>query len=308
MRDRSRRCMCFAFLLGAFLAGRAYGSGGALPAIGGVPAPVTADLSHIVAAREGPLSAEAFSIYRWDRFPTVLILDMADFEAQNRMFSRLAFYLEKVGFRGRLLTNAQLKGKHGWNAHDYGAEGLAAFFEAADRAHFRLNPEELLLEDIALREGILLRTGGSVAAGQGGVLSISRASSLYERRLLLAHESYHGVFFASPEYQRFCFDLWDAATADERRFMVALLAVLGYDSSDRYLSVNEFQAYLLQQPSSMAAAYFRRVASLLADSSDAPGVEQALPGLLDDEKKLEGFLQTHFAMTAGGAYSTAEAQ
>lgn len=303
MRVVLKLSTCAALVFGAIVRARAAG----LPAIGQVPAPAEADLSEVVSSSEAVHSAGVFSLYRWDRFPTILIFDMADFEVQNRMFSRLAFYLEKIGYRGRLLTNAELEGKHGWNAHDYGAEGLAAFFEAADRARFRLNPEELLLEEIALKEGILVRSGAAVRPGRGGLLSICRGSSVYERRLLLAHESYHGVFFASPEYQRFCFDLWDAAGSEERRFMIALLAVLGYDSQDRYLAVNEFQAYLLQQPSSQAAAYFRRVASLLGGDSGAPSVEEVLPGLLDSERRLEGFLRSHFSMSAGGAYTMRQA-
>ena len=274
-----------------------------LPAIEAVPAPVSAGLAAIVADRDGPLDADTFTLYRWDRFPTILIFDMADFEVQNRMFSRLAFYLEKNGYRGRLLSDAQLEGKHGWNAHDYGAEGLAAFFSAAARASFLLDPEELLLEDIAIREGILVRQGESIAAGEGGVLSICRNSSYYERRLLLAHESYHGIFFASAEYSRYCFEVWSEASPEERRFMRTLLWALSYDSSDRYLAVNEFQAYLLQQPSSMAAAYFKRVAAILRDPKEAPPVELVVPQLLGSERKLESFLKANYGIAAGGAYT-----
>jgi hypothetical protein len=251
----------------------------------------------------GKLDEGQFELYRWDRFPSILVFDMADFQVQNRMFSRLAFYLEKIGFRGRLLTNAELEGRHGWNAHDYGADGLAAFFDAAARADLRLNPEEYLLENIAIREGILIRSGRTVAPGQGGVLSICRESSIYERRLLLAHESYHGIFFASKEYRRFCFALWAEARPEERSFMVALLRVLGYDSSYRYLAVNEFQAYLLQQPSNMAASYFKRVAVLIQESPNAPAVDRVLPQLLESERRLEAFLKEKYGIAAGGAYS-----
>ena len=39
---------------------------------------------------------------------------------------------------------------------------------------------------------------------QGAILSISRSSSKYERILLLAHESYHGVYFCSVKYRDLC--------------------------------------------------------------------------------------------------------
>ena len=43
--------------------------------------------------------------------------------AQGWMLSRLAFFLGKRGYRGQLLTDARLSGKHDCNAHDYGGEG-----------------------------------------------------------------------------------------------------------------------------------------------------------------------------------------
>ena len=64
--------------------------------------------------------------------------------------------------------------------------------------------------------------------------------------------------------------------------------VLGYDATDHYLVVNEFQAYLLQPPSRYAAAYFR-------------GVDEALPVCLSSERTLEGFLRSHYSLLAGGA-------
>jgi hypothetical protein len=266
----------------------------------------------------------AFELYRWDRFPAVLVFDMADFAEQDRMFSRLAFFIEKRGYRGRLLMDAQLAGKHGWNAHDYGSEGLAAFFSAAAKARFPLDAEELLLRGIALREGIIARgdaTGGAAAAGEvggasqaaeflpgfGAVLSISRSSSKYERNLLLSHESYHGVYFCSEEYRALCDRLWNEAPASERLFMTRLLGALGYDPGSRDLVVNEFQAYLLQQPRSVAASYFERVGKLVADQAGVPTAAEVLPALLKDEAVLEDFLRSRFSIEAGGAVLEPEA-
>jgi hypothetical protein len=284
-----------------------------LPDIDEVPAPASASLSSIE-DQGGPLpGGEAFSLYRWDRFPAVLIFDLADFPAQNRMFSRLAFYLEKSGYRGRLLSDSQLAGRHGWNAHDYGPAGLASFFNAAETARFPLDAEELLLRAIALREGIIVagdtaQGGGTFVPGAGAVLSISRSSSKYERILLLAHESYHGIYFCSKEYQELCARIWKSAPAAERLFMTRLLGALGYDATSRDLVVNEFQAYLLQQPRSMAAAYFERVGKLLTDAAGNPAASDAMPGLMKDESTLEAFLRSRYGIRAGGAYAKAGAE
>jgi hypothetical protein len=242
-----------------------------------------------------------------DRLSPVLVIDLADFPEQDRMFSRLAFFLEKRGYRGRLLSDEELAGKHGWNAHDYGPEGLASFFAKAAASRFPLDAEELLLRGLALREGLIAQEGETFIPGSGAILSISGSSSKYERILLLAHESYHGIYFCSEEYRNLCAKTWAAAPASERRFMARLLEYLGYDGSDHGLLVNEFQAYLLQQPRSMAAAYFERVGKLIANEEGIPGAADVLPSLLKDERTLEAFLTARYGIAAGGAYRKTEA-
>ena len=210
--------------------------------------PLVASLQAVLASPIAAADNLGFDVYRWDRFPSILVLDFADFQIQDKMFSRLAFFLEKRGFRGRLLDDSTLEKLHGWNAHDYGSAGLASFFNAAQRLGFVLSLEELSLRDLALEEGILTMVRDRYAPGVGGVLSISRSSSAIERRLLLTHESFHGIFFASAEYRAFCFQLWDSLDPRARSFFVKFLNELGYDGDSRYLAVNEFQAYLMQQP------------------------------------------------------------
>ena len=203
-------------------------------------------------------------------------------------------------------SDTQLAGKHGWNAHDYGPDGLASFFNAAAATRFPLDPEETLLRGIALREGIVTRRGDSLGPGSGAILSISRSSSKYERILLLAHESYHGVYFCMAKYRELCARTWAAAPASERRFMRRLLEYLGYDDSDSSLVVNEFQAYLLQQPRSMAPAYFERMGKLIANAEGVPEAAEVMPHLLKDEAVLEAFLMSHYAIGAGGVAPSAE--
>jgi len=290
------------FIAFAALSLSAFAQGATLPSIEDVPEPACASLASIEAGALAPAPGAAFAIHRWDRVPKVIVLDMADFAEQDRMFSRLAFFLEKAGFRGRLLTDAELAGKHGWNAHDYGPDGLASFFTKAAATRFPLDPEELLLRSLALREGLISREGASFVPGSGAVLSLSRSSSKYERILLLAHESFHGVYFCSEEYRALCARLWSEAPVQERRFMRRLLRALGYDASDPGLVVNEFQAYLLQQPGSMAAAYFERVGKLFANEAGVPTPAVVLPSLLKDEKILDAFVGSRYGIEAGGAY------
>lgn len=260
--------------------------------------PLIASLDAILATQPARWRSPSLETYRWDRFPDILVLDTIDFSRQDRMFTRLAYFLEKRGFRGRLLRNAELAGRHGWNAHDYGPQGLASFFNAVEDARFPLNTEELALRTLAMEQGILARVGGRYQPGRGGILSLSRSSSSIERRYLLTHESFHGVFFSSPEYRDFCFQLWDSLAAEERSFYMTFLDFLGYDTTDRFLVVNEFQAYLMQQPLDYAASYFERFIRLFPENGSGTSADPAW--MVASARTLDAFLQSRFGFGAGG--------
>ena len=236
-------------------------------------------------------------VFRWDLFPDILVIDTINFHVQDRLFTRLAYFIEKKGFRGELMTNLQLAGRHGWNAHDYGPDGLVSFYNAASASAFPLNPEEKALKSLALREQILIPNGGELEPGRGGILAISRSSSAIERRYLLTHESFHGIFFSSQEYRVFCLTLWDSLPSSERRFYTQFLDSLGYDGSDRFLAVNEFQAYLMQQPIEYAPSYFARFLARFDEPGTGGAVEAS--GLVATAKVLDGFLHSHFEIRAG---------
>ena len=114
-----------------------------------LPSPITASLEQILDTGPAAWRTATIEVYRWDLFPDILIMDTVGFAVQDRMFTRLAYFLEKQGWRGKLLGNARLAGRHGWNAHDYGPEGLAAFFSAVKESNFPLNPEEQALRQLA---------------------------------------------------------------------------------------------------------------------------------------------------------------
>jgi hypothetical protein len=70
--------------------------------------------------------------------------------------------------------------------------------------------------------------------------------------------------------------------------------------------VNEFQAYLLQQPKSMSPVYFERMGKLIANAEGVPEAAEVMPHLLKDEAVLEAFLMSNYAIGAGGIAPSAE--
>lgn len=196
-----------------------------------------------------------YELFSWTRFPEILIMDTASYRVQSRFFKRLAFFVEKRGYRGRLVSNEEFDDLHGFNAHDYRAEDLARFFQAAREELFTLNLEEELLKEILLHNGII-RDEGTISPGRGGILSISRSSDPLLRRRLLTHECYHGLFFSLPEFRQAAIEAWEQLSENEKEFWRLFFRWVGYDTEDPYLTVNEYQAYLFQQPRSGVQYYF----------------------------------------------------
>jgi hypothetical protein len=220
--------------------------------------PLPADLGTILRYPTALWRSPDHELFRWTLYPQVLVIDTSDYATQARFFKRLAFFVEKEDFRGQLLTDEELAGRHGYNAHNYNGEGLAAFFTRAASTAFALTSEEELLREIVLAEGIIVRDGAGYAPGRGGILSVSQESKGFPglRELLVTHEAYHGVYYGNAEYVSSIESLWDSLTQDEQRFWLLLLDGMQYDTGDDYLITNEFQAYLLQQPVRSASWYF----------------------------------------------------
>jgi hypothetical protein len=221
-----------------------------------LPAPITADPGLILAWPVERWRDSRYEFFRWENFPSLLIFDTADYAVQDRMFKRLAFFVEKAGFRNRLARDEEIAELHGWNAHDYRAEDLARFFNAARRANFPLLAEERELERILLDAGIIMESGAEIRGGEGGVISISQESADYLRFRFMAHEGFHGIFFIDEDFRDFTRRRWQQFPADAKRFLISFFNFQHYDTSDEYLLINEFMAHVLQQPASEAGRYF----------------------------------------------------
>jgi hypothetical protein len=217
--------------------------------------PLPADPGGVLLYDPSAWRRPRYELFSWSRFPEILIMDTASYQVQSRFFKRLAFFVEKKGYRGRLVSNEEFADLHGFNAHDYRAKDLARFFQAARDQLFALNPEEELLKQILLDNGII-RDDGVISAGRGAILSISRSSYPILRRHLLTHECCHGLFFSLPDFRQASFAAWNELSAPEQEYWKLFFRWVGYDTEDQYLTVNEYQAYLFQQPRPGVEYYF----------------------------------------------------
>lgn len=221
------------------------------------PSPIPADFGTIIAYDRSWWRQHDYELFSWSLVPSVIVIDFRSLEVQSRYLKRLAFFVEKQGYAGRLWTNEQLAGLHGWNAHDYRPNDLARFFTQALRSGFVLNREEQVLRSLLLANGLIVRVPGGYRPGRGAIISFADTGSFELRRILLTHEGYHGIFFTHPTYRNRVFALWVAAGAEERQLFRHFLRSKGYDITNEYLVANEFAAYLMQQPTAEADSYFR---------------------------------------------------
>ena len=226
--------------------------------------PVRTDPGLILNYKTSQWRTPDYELYEWDRFPQILFFDTRNYEVQDKLFRRLAFFVEKQGYKGRLLTNEELGDMHGYNAHDYSATSMANFFNKATDLNFQLNEEELLLKRILIHNGLFETDGNYVKANEGGLVSISRETPGWSRTNLLAHEGWHTIFFRDAEFRNYVSAVYYTFDPTSLEFLIDYFKSqpsLGYDINDEYLMHNEFMAYIMQNRLSEVANYFVHLAN-----------------------------------------------
>jgi hypothetical protein len=218
--------------------------------------PITADPGFILLYPQEKWRGKNFEIFRWESFPDILIFDTVSYDLQDKLFKRLAFFAEKKGFTGRLAADEEIAELHAWNAHDYSAETLARFFDAAKNSSFPLLDEELSLQEILVASNIIKVSGDGFTAGSGALVSISRDSPDYLRRMFMTHEAFHGIFFIDADFREFCKQRWEGLDRAAKRFITSYFDFQRYDINDSFLVLNEFMAHCLQQGVSASGKYF----------------------------------------------------
>ena len=274
-------------------------------------APLPADLDAILDYPQSAWRGAAWEVFRWNALPEVLIFDTASYAIQEELFRRLAYYVEKAGFRGTVWSDRELGGRYGYNAHDYAAADLARFFTEAGRAGAPLNDRERWLRDFLTAERVIRAAGQGDPAGWqvgergGAVLSISRESSPAQRALLLRHEAAHGVYFVNAGYRAEIAVLWQEIGEPARHAWRSYLAALGYDTAWEDLMRNEFQAYLAHNGERTLGYYFGELAParirrrLPAEQEAAAWFEAGAEAIRIQHRRVDHALQTAAGMRAG---------
>lgn len=213
--------------------------------------PIPSDLGMILDWNQNNWRGKEYELFKWNLFPEVLFFDFSDYAIQSQFLTRMAYFVEKEGYKGTFISDADVISKHGYNAHDYKAVDLANFFTQAYVQNFKLNKRELLLRDILVQNGIIIPKGdGTFVKGKGCIISIARESNDALRYKLIAHEAWHGVFFGDADFRKFIDDVYDNFDEQSLTYIKRYWTCtkdLSYDLNDDYLMRNEFMAYIMQQ-------------------------------------------------------------
>ena len=268
--------------------------------------PVSIDFASLLRYPVAAWRDPDFELFRWNVAPEVLVFDFRDYGVQADFLKRLAFFVEKDGFSGTLLSDDELEGRHGWNAHDYRAEDLARFFSRAEGEEFPLSEGELRLKEILIANGVISPGDGAYRPGVGAIISITRESDDYLRDLFLTHEGFHALFFVDPGFRARSETLWSRFSEVERSFWRTFLSWKGYDPSNQYLVENELQAYLMQQSVERADPYYLdyTLPRLSASRASAAGVVDELMRRYPDHftasaRYLDQYLNSVWGLAAG---------
>lgn len=248
-----------------------------------------------------------FELFEWDRFPGILFFDTRNYTIQDNFFRRMAFFAEKEGYKGRLLTDEELGTMHGFNALDYRPETLADYFNLAAKEKFPLNKEERLLKKICIENGLLIADGDSVKPGYGAIVSISRESYEGQRFQLINHEAWHSLYFIDENFKNFVAAIYYTIDPQCLGFLIDYFksqAHLGYDTNDEFLMKNEFMAYMIQQKVGATGPYFVSRAGWSDVRSFSPELSAYVintngQGFEEATKALNDFVFDNYGLIAG---------
>ncbi|MBT8439945.1 MAG: FHA domain-containing protein, partial [Gammaproteobacteria bacterium] len=208
------------------------------------------------------------TLYRYSINPDVYILDFPSLYIQGRSMNRIMALIEDVRApKDRVLSEFEFEkflkthalSTESFNlGHDYTSHHLTQFFKLTQQHGIALRPEEKQLKALLVKHGLINNDLTAISEQDKKVIiSITQQTiefdknnneinvTLDTRKSVLRHELSHGEFFSNPSYREYAENFWNNEIPDYlRRRIGRFLTDLGYDISDKILTINEMQAFL----------------------------------------------------------------
>jgi len=229
------------------------------------PTVKAADFNTILAAK-----SDALVVWQFSGNPDIYIFDFPNLTQQGKTFNRVTQLTEQFAEPyKRVLTNqemdeylASIRRTQANMAfgNDILVSELTLFYNLAENGKVELNPEELMLRNFAITNGLIKvwRKFYEAILPNAVILSIPQTQEKREneprvtdlaRRTVLSHELAHGEYYSNPYYAKHCAHFWGGVLDDnQRNVFKKFLSKYNYSSNEDELFINETQAYLMFTP------------------------------------------------------------
>ena len=211
-------------------------------------------------------------IWNLEENQNVFIFDFPNLSTQGRTFNRITQFTEQTqsnqGYP-RVLSNNEIEKyieslrRNQANfafGHDVLVNELVQFFNLADRDKIELHPEEIILRDFLIKQGLIKiwRNFYQAIKPEIVILSIPQTQlkkadeptiNELARFTIFSHEIAHGEYYSNPYYSNYCRQFWSKSLSDsQRQAFIDFFKKYNYDTNNAELVVNEMQAYLIFTP------------------------------------------------------------
>lgn len=215
--------------------------------------------------------SEVLAVWQMADNPSVYIFDFPGLGYQGRSFNRITQFTEQQTTEAypKVLGNQELaryiEAARRTSAdfafgHDVLISELVQFYNFALRDKIELNPEEIVVREFLVEQGLIRLWRGFYQAMQPDVVVLAVPQtqdrkpgepmvSTGARYAILLHELAHGEYYSNKHYAKFCQRFWaETLTDNQRESFKRFLANFNYAVNNEELLINEMQAYLIFTP------------------------------------------------------------
>ncbi len=217
------------------------------------------------------VQVEGLSLWQLAENPEIFIFDFPGLAHQGRSFNRITQFTEQQFSEPypRVLNNQELARYIQASrrtqtdfafGHDVLVSELVQFFNYALRDKIELNPEELVVRDFLLEQGLIRFWRGFYQGLRPDVVVLAVPQvqnrkpdepmiTARARYAILLHELAHAEYYTNVHYRKFCQRFWyETLKPEQRDAFKRFLANFNYAVNNEELLINEMQAYLMFTP------------------------------------------------------------
>ncbi|WP_025375534.1 hypothetical protein [Borrelia parkeri] len=215
--------------------------------------PINSDLKFIFNYKKENYRRDSFELFKLIAEPDIYVLKFKNLNDQSLMLKRIAFFIEKKGFRGMLLSNNELKNKVGWKGHNYRLKDIITFFNVAQKSNIKLNKKEIILKNLIIINKLAHIENNTIKIKDKSrniafaTYAEDETMSKTAQMTIFMHEILHMYFFTDNNFNKAIFNFWNKnVSSKDKKAWIKFLDNKGYDVKSQYLIINEFFTYTTQ--------------------------------------------------------------